>query len=167
MEYIMIFIQRFIPFVFQTNNFFLFLFVICLSPLYANDSMVKLRCDVNTSVFTSDKGKWVHGEMSWDLGVDIVNKTLIKSIKVSEVLGIGEGYFLNDKFKVISVTKKGLVALSDELKSSYVGGPQVQTITLAFNNSQLESNRSVGVTFTSHDQNFNEDNFTVHYVECK
>ncbi len=163
----MIFIQKFLPFIFKTKNLFLFLFVICLSPSYANDSMVKLRCDVNTLAFTSDRGKWVHGEMSWALGVDLVNKTLIKSIKVSEVLGIGEGYFYKDKFKVISVTKKGLVALSDELRSQYTGSPEVQTITLEFNNFQLDANSSVGVTFTSHGQDLNEDSFIVQYGDCK
>ena len=124
--------------------------------------MVKLKCDVNNFALSSEKGKWERGKMSWELVVDLLRKNLIKK----NFFDVGdETYSFKDNFKILSVSKNGLVAISEELTSQYTGAPSVATITL--DNLVSQSNSSVGVTYTFHQQLNSEDVFIVQYGKCK
>ena len=157
----MIFIQKFLPFIFKTKNLFLFLFVICLSPSYANDSIVKLRCNLKTEVLEENQ-KWWKGKMNWDLEVDIANGILVKKNDFSTK---NKPFIIKTNFKILSATKNGLVAINEELTSSYVETPEVTTIIL--DSSKFDSNNPVDLTYATHAQSFGEDYyFNVQYGKC-
>ena len=157
----MIFIQKFLPFIFKTKNLFLFLFVICLSPSYANDSTVKLRCNVKTEVLEENQ-KWWESKMTWDLEVDIANGILVKKNDFSTK---NKPFIIKTNFKILSATKDGLVAISEELTSKFVKTPEVTTIIL--DSSSFDSNNPVDLTYATHAQSFGEDYFfNVQYGKC-
>ncbi len=155
-----------LPIFFKIKNLFFFFLCLFFSPTYANDFIVKVKCDVNQSALSSEKGQWKRGKISWELGVNLQKKTLTKK----NFFDVGDKtYTLQEKFKVLSHSKNGLVALSEELKSQFTGEPSVATITLDnfIDNLLSDSNGSVGVTYTLHSQSNNEDVFLVEYGQCK
>ena len=149
-----------LPIISKSKNLFGFILCIYLSPTYANDFNLRLICDVDTSYLAETK-KWENSRMSWDLEVDIVNKTLIKK---NFVFAKGEKYAINTNFKIISLKRNHLVAVTDELESEYTGAPRVATIIL--DNLLLESNDSVGVTYAWHKQSNGIDYFSAQYGLC-
>ena len=149
----MVWFKYLLPIIFKSKNLFGFILCIYLSPTYANDFNLRLMCDVDTSYLTQTK-KWKNTRMSWELEVDIVNKTLKKK---NVYFWEGKKYEINTNFKIINLKRNHLVAVTDEFGNIY---PKVATIIL--DNLLLESNDSVGVTYASH----GIDYFSAQYGLC-
>ena len=157
----MIFIQKFLPFIFKTKTLFLFLFVICLPPSYANDSIVKLSCDVKTEVLEENQ-KWWKSKMIWDLEIDIAKGILVKKNNFSNK---DKPFIIETNFRILSASKNGLVAISEKLTSALVETPEVTTIIL--DSSSFDSNNPVDLTYATHAQSFGEDYyFNIQYGKC-
>ena len=100
--------------------------------------------------------------MTWDLEVDIANGILVKKNDFSTK---NKPFIIKTNFKILSATKNGLVAISEELTSSYVETPEVTTIIL--DSSTFDSNNPVDLTYATHAQSFGEDYyFNVQYGKC-
>ena len=62
----------------STKNLLSVFFFLYLSPIQANDQKFKLTCDVETAVLKDhEEWKW-NKKMTFDLELDIENKTLVK-----------------------------------------------------------------------------------------
>ena len=123
--------------------------------------MLKLKCDVNNFSLSSEKGEWESEKISSEVGVDLLSKDLIKKDTYSYAKD--KTYTLKDKFKILSVSKNGLVAISHPLKSTLTGAPSVGTITL---DNLSDSNALVGLTYTIHLQLNESSRFIVQYGKC-
>ena len=123
--------------------------------------MLQLKCDVNNFSLSSEKGEWESEKISSEVGVDLLSKNLIKKDTYSYAKD--KTYTLKDKFKILSVSKNGLVAISHPLKSTLTGAPSVGTITL---DNLSDSNALVGLTYTIHLQLNESSRFIVQYGKC-
>ena len=161
MNKIMVMFKYFLAIIYKTNPLFWFFLFIFFSPIYANEYMLKLKCDVNNFSLSSEKGEWESEKISSEVGVDLLSKNLIKKDTYSYAKD--KTYTLKDKFKILSVSKNGLVAISHPLKSTLTGAPSVGTITL---DNLSDSNALVGLTYTIHLQLNESSRFIVQYGKC-
>ena len=152
----------------STKNLLSVFFFLYLSPIQANDQKFKLTCDVETAVLKDhEEWKW-NRKMTFDLELDIENKTLIKKNFTSYNDKIS---ILKTNFKIVSVTKNGLVAVSEKVIDRFFGFPDVSTITLknlSSDNFLFESNTPVGFTLTNNQQSsWEQYYFAIQHGECK
>ena len=153
----------------STNNFYKkssFIFFFYLSPIYANEIKF-LNCDVETAALKDHGDFTYYGKKLFVLELDIQNKTLVKTNFISLK---DEKYFVKENFKIVSVTKNGLVAVSEEFKDKNIGFPDVTTITLKKSSSDnflFESNAPVGFSLANNQQTpWEKYFFAILHGEC-
>ena len=119
-------------------------FFFYLSPIYANDFLLKYKCIVST-VGLQDNLEWseaIINKIGLELEVDIMNKKML----MKQIFPFpDERKILETDYKIISVKKNSLIAVSEELRYQLTEKPQVSTIIL--DNLIEDVTRPISVTY--------------------
>ena len=137
-------------------------FFFYLSPIYANDFLLKYKCIVST-VGLQDNLEWseaIINKIGLELEVDIINKKML----MKQIFPFpDERKILETDYKIISVKKNSLIAVSEELTYQLKEKPQVSTIIL--DNLIEDVTRPISVTYSYH-SHLDREYITVQYGEC-
>ena len=137
-------------------------FFFYLSPIYANDFLLKYKCIVST-VGLQDNLEWseaIINKIGLELEVDIINKKML----MKQIFPFpNERKILETDYKIISVKKNSLIAVSEELTYQLTEKPQVSTIIL--DNLIEDVTRPISVTYSYH-SHLDREYITVQYGEC-
>ena len=137
-------------------------FFFYLSPIYANDFLLKYKCIVST-VGLQDNLEWseaIINKIGLELEVDIINKKML----MKQIFPFpDERKILETDYKIISVKKNSLIAVSEELTYQLTEKPQVSTIIL--DNLIEDVTRPISVTYSYH-SHLDREYITVQYGEC-
>ena len=154
----------------STKNLLSVFFFFYLSPIYANDFLLNFKCIVST-VGLQDNLEWsetILNKVGLEFEVDIFNKKLL----MKQIFPFpNETKILETDYKIISVKKNSLIAVSEEFIDKNTGFPDVTTITLKKSSSDnflFESNTPVGFTLTNNQQSsWEQYYFAIQHGECK
>ena len=137
-------------------------FFFYLSPIYANDFLLKYKCIVST-VGLQDNLEWseaIINKIGLELEVDIINKKML----MKQIFPFpDERKILETDYKIISVKKNSLIAVSEELTYQLTEKPQVSTIIL--DNLIEDVTRPISVTYSYH-SHLDREYITVQYGKC-
>ena len=146
----------------STKYFLSVFFFFYLSPIYANDFVLKYKCIVST-VGLQDNLEWseaIINKIGLELEVDIINKKML----MKQIFPFpDERKILETDYKIISVKKNSLIAVSEELTYQLTEKPQVSTIIL--DNLIEDVTRPISVTYSYH-SHLDREYITVQYGEC-
>jgi hypothetical protein len=146
----------------STKYLLSFFFFFYLSPIYANDFLLKYKCIVST-VGLQDNLEWseaIINKIGLELEVDIINKKML----MKQIFPFpDERKILETDYKIISVKKNSLIAVSEELTYQLTEKPQVSTIIL--DNLIEDVTRPISVTYSYH-SHLDREYITVQYGEC-
>ena len=146
----------------STKNLLSVFFFFYLSPIYANDFLLKYKCIVST-VGLQDNLEWseaIINKIGLELEVDIINKKML----MKQIFPFpDERKILETDYKIISVKKNSLIAVSEELTYQLTEKPQVSTIIL--DNLIEDVTRPISVTYSYH-SHLDREYITVQYGEC-
>ena len=137
-------------------------FFFYLSPIYANDFLLKYKCIVST-VGLQDNLEWseaIINKIGLELEVDIINKKML----MKQIFPFpDERKILETDYKIISVKKNSLIAVSEELTYQLTEKPQVSTIIL--DNLIEDVTRPISVTYSYH-SHLDREYITVQHGKC-
>ena len=146
----------------STKNLLSFFFFFYLSPVYANDFLLKYKCIVST-VGLQDNLEWseaIINKIGLELEVDIMNKKML----MKQIFPFpDERKILETDYKIISVKKNSLIAVSEELTYQLTEKPQVSTIIL--DNLIEDVTRPISVTYSYH-SHLDREYITVQHGKC-
>ena len=146
----------------STKYFLSVFFFFYLSPIYANDFLLKYKCIVST-VGLQDNLEWseaIINKIGLELEVDIINKKML----MKQIFPFpDETKILETDYKIISVKKNSVIAVSEELTYQLTEKPQVSTIIL--DNLIEDVTRPISVTYSYH-SHLDREYITVQYGEC-
>ena len=146
----------------STKNLLSFFFFFYLSPVYANDFLLKYKCIVST-VGLQDNLEWseaIINKIGLELEVDIINKKML----MKQIFPFpDERKILETDYKIISVKKNSLIAVSEELTYQLTEKPQVSTIIL--DNLIEDVTRPISVTYSYH-SHLDREYITVQHGKC-
>ena len=146
----------------STKYLLSFFFFFYLSPIYANDFLLKYKCIVST-LGLQDNLEWseaIINKIGLELEVDIINKKML----MKQIFPFpNERKILETDYEIISVKKNSLIAVSEELTYQLTEKPQVSTIIL--DNLVEDVTRPISVTYSYH-SHLDREYITVQYGEC-
>ena len=146
----------------STKNLLSVFFFFYLSPIYANDFLLNFKCIVST-VGLQENLEWsetILNKVGLEFEVDIFNKKLL----MKQIFPFpDETKILETDYKIISVKKNSVIAVSEELTYQSTEKPQVSTIIL--DNLVEDVTRPISVTYSYH-SHLDREYITVQHGKC-
>ena len=132
----------------SSRYLFSIFFFLYLSPIYANDFLLKYKCTVETGgLQDSLEWKTITSKVGLELEVDIFNKKLL----MKQIFPFPEAMkILKTDYKIISLKKNSLVAVSEVLTYQSTEKPQVSTVILDNLIEDVTSPISISYAYHSH-----------------